>query len=190
MRRYNWPDLLTHLKTYPITAWYTVPSIWLRIAKSPAITTHLRHLEGVSTGAAPMDGDLMKSVNRKVGSGRDALIGQTWGLSETTGAVTMMPREEEGDETGCIGRILPGVELRLVDEGFHDVGDGEEGELVVRSCLVTNGYFRNESATREAFREGWFCSGDVGVLRGGKFYVVDRKKVSCALHTFCLLVWG
>ena len=98
----------------------------------------------------------------------------------------MMPREEEGDETGCIGRILPGVELRLVDEGFADVGEGEEGELVVRSVLVTNGYFRNEEATREAFREGWFCSGDVGVLRGGKFYVVDRKKVSCALRTFCL----
>ena len=179
MRRYTWPDLLLYLKQYPITAWYTVPSIWLRIAKSPSITDHLQHLEGVSTGAAPMDGELMKGVNRKVGDGRQALIGQTWGLSETTGAVTMMPKGEEGDDTGCIGRILPGVELRIVDEGMADVLDPEreEGELLVRSCLVTNGYFNNAKATREAFHEGWFCSGDIGVMRKGKFYVVDRKKV-------------
>ena len=171
MRRYVWDDLLVYLKRYPITAWYTVPSIWLRISKSPEITDHLRHLEGVSTGAAPMDGALMQGVNRKVADGKQALIGQTWGLSETTGAVTMMPKDEEGDDTGCIGRILPGVELRVVDEEMRDVPNPEaqEGELLVRSVLVTNGYFNNAEATRGAFHEGWFCSGDIGIMRKGKF---------------------
>ncbi|KAK3701214.1 hypothetical protein LTR37_015593 [Vermiconidia calcicola] len=177
MRRYVWEDLLKYLKQYTITTWYTVPSIWLRIAKSPDITDHLRHLEGVSTGAAPMDGELMKNVNSKVGDGKgSALIGQTWGLSETTGAVTAMPKDQT-DDTGSISPILPGVELRLVDENYEDVDpETQEGELLVRSPLVTNGYFENEGATREAFHEGWFCSGDIGIIRGGKFYVVDRKK--------------
>src|SRR6202012_2852718 len=120
MRRYLWDDLLKYFKQYPITSFYTVPSIWLRISKSAEITDHLKHLEGVSTGAAPMDGELMKGVNRKVADGKQTLIGQTWGLSETTGAVTMMPKDDS-DDTGCIGRILPGVELRMVDEDYNDV---------------------------------------------------------------------
>ena len=58
--------------------------------------------------------------------------------------------------------------------------DKEEGELLIRSPLVTRGYFRNEKATADAFKDGWFCSGDVGIRRNGKFYVVDRKKVRCS----------
>lgn len=181
MRRYKWEDLVKYLGMYSITVWYTVPSIWLRISKSPEIRQHLRHLEGATTGAAPMDGDLMKAVNRKVGSGSEKMIGQTWGLSETTGAVTAMPKTEEGDDSGCIGYILPTVEIRMVDENYRDVNpDTEEGELIVRSPLVTNGYFNNPQATKDAFHEGWFCSGDIGVRRNGKFYIVDRKKVSSA----------
>lgn len=179
MRRYQWEDLVRYLSQYEITAWYTVPSIWLRISKSPEVRHHLRHLEGATTGAAPMDGDLMQAINRVVGSGSEKMIGQTWGLSETTGAVTMMPKTEEGDDSGCIGYILPSVEIRMVDEHYRDVDpDKEEGELIVRSPLVTNGYFDNPQATKEAFHDGWFCSGDIGVRRNGKFYIVDRKKAS------------
>ncbi|KAJ7782196.1 hypothetical protein B0H14DRAFT_2960147 [Mycena olivaceomarginata] len=104
-------------------------------------------------------------------------IGQTWGLSETTGAVTAMPRgDADADADGSLSSVLPGVELRIVDGEMRDVEEGEEGELLVRSVLVTRGYFRNEDATREAFWDGWFCTGDVGVVREGRFYLVDRKK--------------
>jgi 4-coumarate--CoA ligase len=102
------------------------------------------------------------------------VLGQTWGLSETTGAVTAV-QAGETDDTGSIGSILPGIALRLVDN-FRDVEPGREGELLVRGPVVTNGYYNNPQATRDAFRDGWFCTGDIGVLRNGKFYVVDRKK--------------
>lgn len=188
MRKYVWDDLVRNLKKYKITSWYTVPSIWLRISKSPEITREdLATLEGVATGAAPMDGVLMKSVNSKVGQGNEKLIGQTWGLSETTGAVTAAQKDDPrgGDDTGSIGYILPNVELRLVDDNGEDIQDPEkeEGELLVRSPLVTNGYFNNPQATKDAFKDDWFCSGDIGILRNGKFYVVDRKKV-CQSHLF------
>jgi acyl-CoA synthetase (AMP-forming)/AMP-acid ligase II len=87
-----------------------------------------------------------------------------------------MPKGES-DDTGSISPILPCVDLRLVDEDFRDVEPGKEGELVVRSVLVTNGYFDNPQATKEAFHGEWFLTGDIGVMRQGKFYVVDRKKV-------------
>jgi len=64
----------------------------------------------------------------------------------------------------------------MVDESFNDVNPGEEGELLVRSPLVTQGYFDNPQATKDAFHDDWFCTGDIGIMRDGKFYIVDRKK--------------
>ena len=110
MRRYEWSLLLKHAKEYEITAFYTVPSIYLRISKSLDVTDQFKSLEAASTGAAPMDGDLQKAANSRLGQG-ETLIGQTWGLSETTGAVTMMPRGES-DTTGSISPIMPNVEIR------------------------------------------------------------------------------
>ena len=85
--------------------------------------------------------------------------------------------------TGFIGRVLPNVEIRQVDDNFQDVQPGQPGEMLVRSPLVTNGYFNNPEATASAFvtlpddpNGPWFCTGDIGVYRNGKFYVVDRKK--------------
>ena len=176
-RKYSWPNMLAALKQHPITSFYTVPSIFLRISKSPEVTDHFKHVVAASTGAAPMDGALMVAANSKLGSGEDPLIGQTWGLSETTGAITMMPKGQS-DVTGSVSPILPSVELRMVDENFNDVGPGQEGELLVRSPLVTNGYYNNPQATKDAFHDGWFCTGDIGALRDGKFYIVDRKKAS------------
>ncbi|KIW67053.1 hypothetical protein PV04_06330 [Phialophora macrospora] len=174
MRKYEWSQMLKFAKVYEITAFYTVPSIYLRISKSPDVKDHFKSVDAASTGAAPMDEDLQKAANAKLGEG-ETLIGQTWGLSETTGAVTMMPRGES-DTTGSISPILPNVEIRMVDDNFNDVEPGQEGELLVRSPLVTQGYFNNPRATKEAFHDGWFCTGDIGVLRNGKFYIVDRKK--------------
>ncbi|KAI4594706.1 hypothetical protein KJ359_007509 [Pestalotiopsis sp. 9143b] len=175
MRKYNWQDLLKYAKQYKITVFYTVPSIYLRISKSPEVTDQFSNLAGAATGAAPMDGQLQKTANQKLGEGKEQMLGQTWGLSETTGAVTAVPAGES-DDTGSIGSILPTVQLRVVDEDFNDVEPGNEGELVLRSPVVTNGYFNNPEATKAAFHDGWFLTGDIGVLRGGKFFVVDRKK--------------
>lgn len=63
MRKYEWNELLKSLKKYKITAFYTVPSIWLRISKSTDITDHFQHVEGASTGAAPMDSKLQQTAN-------------------------------------------------------------------------------------------------------------------------------
>lgn len=162
MRKYSWPNLLRHAKQFKITAFYTVPSIYLRISKAPEVTDQFSWLAGAVTGAAPMDGKLQQSANKKLGAAaaaagspqpRPQMLGQTWGLSETTGAVTAVPAGES-DDTGSIGAILPTVQLRLVDEDFRDVEPGREGELVIRGPVVTRGYYGNPAATRDAFRDG------------------------------------
>ncbi|KAF2497044.1 4-coumarate-CoA ligase [Lophium mytilinum] len=174
MRRFSWKPFLQHMKDLKITSFYTVPSIFLRIAKSADVTDQFRTVQTAITGAAPMDGELQQAVNAKLGTG-DVRISQTWGLSETTGAVTAMPRGDS-DVTGSISPILPNMEMRIVDEGWHDVDAGQPGEVIVRGPLVTQGYYDNPAATQETFHDDWFCTGDIAVDRGGKFYIVDRKK--------------
>lgn len=69
------------------------------------------------------------------------------------------------------------VEVRIVDENMNDVPVGEIGEIIYRGPTVMKGYYKNPSATEEAFRGGWFHSGDL-VRRDdeGFIYVVDRSK--------------
>ncbi|KKZ63402.1 hypothetical protein EMCG_02289 [[Emmonsia] crescens] len=175
MGKYEWKKMLRLVKQYKITSFYTVPSIFLRIAKSPDVTDHFKHLASATTGAAPMDGDLQTAASKKLGDGSQVVIGQTWGLSETTGAITMMPKGVD-DYSGCIGYILPNVELRMVDDDYNDVEFGQPGEFLVRAPMVTQGYYNNPQATEESFHDDWFCTGDIGIQRNGKFYVIDRKK--------------
>jgi 4-coumarate--CoA ligase len=113
MKKYNWSEFLRFAKERRISSIYTVPSIYLRMAKDPEVTDQFKYLMSASAGAAPIDAALQKAAGKKVGSGH---VHQTWGLSETTGAVTAMARGLDPDETGSISPLLPNVELRFVDE--------------------------------------------------------------------------
>ncbi|KPI37517.1 putative acyl-coenzyme A synthetase [Cyphellophora attinorum] len=192
MRKYNWKQFYESVSKFQITFLYTVPSIFLRIAKSPEVADHFRTVETANTGAASMDGPLQRAANSKLGKRvggvgkEETFIGQTWGLSETTGAITAQPKGEV-DDTGCIGSVLPNVEIRQIDtDTLRDVEPGTPGHMVVRSPLVTQGYFGNPEATEKSFvvlpdtpkdpGEKWFLTGDIAVYRDGKFYIVDREK--------------
>lgn len=106
-------------------------------------------------------------------------ISQTWGLSETTGSVTISPWDEfESD--GSLSPLLPNIRMRIVDEAENDVEDGQEEEFIVQGPMITRGYWKNEEATRSSFTvDGeWFKTGDLGLRRNGKIFIIDRKKVS------------
>lgn len=113
MRKYQWQAFLRHMRQYQITYLFTVPSIYLRIAKSADVTDEFSHLKSASTGSAPMDAKLQASASTRLGIAKDALIAPTWGLSETTGAVTMTPNHLS-NEIGSLGPILPCLEMRYM----------------------------------------------------------------------------
>jgi 4-coumarate--CoA ligase len=189
MKKYNWDDFLRYNKTLKITAVYTVPSIILRITKDPRVTDHFKTMYYAAGGAAPFDGNLQKAANKKLG-GPEVTVGQVYGLSETAGALTAPPPGVPRDDTGSIGEVMPNSELRIVDENDKDVTPGTPGELICRGPIVIKGYFRNPTATKNAFRNGWFCTGDIAVEKNGKLYVVDRIKVRIikSLLSFMMLM--
>jgi len=100
-----------------------------------------------------------------------------YGLSETTAPTHINPPHRP--KYGTIGLPLPLTDARIVssEDGTMELGIGQTGEIAVRGPQVMKGYWGNPSATKEAFRDGWFLTGDIGpVDEEGYFTVVERKK--------------
>ena len=67
--------------------------------------------------------------------------------------------------------------FRTVDDDGNDVKPGSPGEILLKGPIIFNGYHNRPEETAKAFRDGWFCTGDIGEMRGDLLYIVDRKKV-------------
>ncbi|MHB8465483.1 MAG: AMP-binding protein, partial [Acidimicrobiales bacterium] len=102
-----------------------------------------------------------------------------YGLTETTGTVSMCRHDDPAEVIATtVGRPLPGVEVRVVDDDGVDTEPGGPGELLVRGFNVMRGYFNNPEATAETIdANGWLRTGDVGFVDGdGNLHITDRKK--------------
>lgn len=85
----------------------------------------------------------------------------------------------EDDDTGSVGRSLPGMDMKLIDEEGKDITDYDvRGELCVRGPTVIGGYLDKEATANSWDKDGFFHTGDVAYCEGGteKWYIVDRKK--------------
>jgi long-chain acyl-CoA synthetase len=143
---------------------------WLRAAQGRDVD--LSSVRLAVSGAAPLPGELLEAFRERFG----ITIQEGYGLTETAPAVTTNALGEEG-RPDSIGQVLPGVEVRLVDEHGRDVEDGDPGEIVVRGPNVFRGYWGRPQETDGAFRDGWFLTGDVAYRdEDGYLHIVDRRK--------------
>lgn len=109
MPKFDFDDFIKYCKTLEISYFFSVPPIYMAIAKHPAVKNQLRHLNFAVSGAAPLNKDTQNEASKKLGE--DAHISQVWGLSETTGTVTHMPPDEKAIG-GSLGYLLPNVTFR------------------------------------------------------------------------------
>ncbi|HMK30285.1 MAG TPA: AMP-binding protein, partial [Terriglobales bacterium] len=90
-----------------------------------------------------------------------------------------VPVDEDAPAAACYvssGRCLPGTEVRIVSALGEDLGEGEVGEILIRSESMLNGYYNRPDLTQKALRSGWYWSGDLGFTLEEELYVVGRKK--------------
>ncbi len=120
-------------------------------------------------GSAPVPVEVLKTFETLFA----CPVIEGYGLSESTCRSTFNPPDAR--RIGSVGLPI-GNEVRVFDDSDREVGIGEVGEIVLRGPNIMKGYYKNEEATREAFRSGWFHTGDLGYRdEDGFFYVVDRK---------------
>jgi long-chain acyl-CoA synthetase len=95
---------------------------------------------------------------------------QGYGLTETSPLITLVEPEQALNKMGSIGRKVPGVEVKIVDDSGNEVPAGDSGELVTRGPHVMKGYFRKREATAARIRDGWLYTGDVGQCSDDGYY--------------------
>jgi acyl-CoA synthetase (AMP-forming)/AMP-acid ligase II len=124
------------------------------------------------SGAAPVPVTLIKAYEAM-----NIEIHQVYGLTECGGPACLILGEDALIRAGSTGRAFFHTEVRVVDEGGHDVRNGEPGEVIVRGPNVMLGYWNRPDATEETIRDGWLHTGDVATMDDDGFVtIMDRVK--------------
>lgn len=103
-------------------------------------------------------------------------LSEGFGMTEASPVITANPFDGSG-RLGTIGIPFPSTDVRIIDETGNVLAPGEIGEIQCRGPQVMKGYYNRPDATADTIREGWLCTGDIGVMEpDGYFRIVDRKK--------------
>ena len=167
-------QLLDVLAEEKVTGIFLVPAQWQAVCAEQQARPRDLRLRVMSWGAAPAPDALLREMSATFpGTQILAAFGQT----EMSPVTCMLLGEDAIRKRGSVGKVIPTVAARVVDENMNDVPVGEVGEIVYRAPTLMSGYWNNPEATAEAFAGGWFHSGDlVRMDADGYVWVVDRKK--------------
>lgn len=177
LRRFTLETYLGTVERHQITDLSSVPPMVIQIIMSEKTKQYsLKSVRFATCGAAPLEKGPQARLQALLD--KSAPFTQCWGMTETTCIVTNFPYPED-DDTGSVGRPLPGIDMKLVDNEGKDITDYDvRGELCVRGPTVIRGYL-DEKATAESWdSDGFFHTGDVAYCArdSKKWYIVDRKK--------------
>ncbi|MFD5141099.1 acyl-CoA synthetase [Streptomyces sp. NPDC058378] len=154
---------------------FAPPTVWIGLANHPEFATRdLGSLRKAYYGASIMPVPVLERLRERL---PELAFYNCFGQSEIGPLATVLgPDEHEGRMESC-GRPVLFVEAKVVDEEGTEVPDGTAGEVVYRSPQLCRGYWDKPEESAEAFRDGWFHSGDLAVRDPeGYFTVVDRVK--------------
>lgn len=164
-----------------VTASLMVPAMLYRLLDAPeARESDLSSLQTMYYGASTIMPARLRQLSERFGN----IFVQIYGSSEHPAAVTMMGKADHlpgpnGDEShlASAGRVVPGVEVLIVDREGRPVPDGEDGEIWMRSHAICLGYLHAPDKTAAEFCDGYWKSGDFGRIDANGFlYVLDRVK--------------
>jgi long-chain acyl-CoA synthetase len=173
LRQFDPKQVLETIQDFKVQRMSVVPTMLSYLINHPDRERFdLSSLEQVNSGGAPMS----EAVRVEFEKLFNCRVVQGYGLSETGGALSGYGPEEDY-VIGSVGRPLDGVEVRIMDFDNRPLPPGSAGEICTRGKHVMNGYFNKSDATREAIRDGWLHTGDVGYVdEQGYVFITDRKK--------------
>jgi fatty-acyl-CoA synthase len=157
------------------TKLFCPPTVWISILRSEAFERYdLSSLRKGYYGASIMPVEVLREIGERLPS---VDLWNFYGQTEMAPVATILQPNDQVSRAGSAGVATLNVETRVVDDEDHAVESGTIGEIVHRSPQAMIGYWNDPEKTTEAFRNGWFHSGDLGVMDAdGYLTVVDRKK--------------
>jgi long-chain acyl-CoA synthetase len=177
--QYKWDleEALELIERERVTSLAAVPTLLRQLLESPLLDRYdVSSLGTIASGGAPVPPDLVASIDRTFES--EVAPSNGYGLTETTGAVAVNAGRTYVDRATSVGLPFPVLDIRVVDPATgealpsHDVG-----ELWFRGPTVSRGYWNDPRSTAESFSDGWFHTGDLGLVDDDGFVsVVDRLK--------------
>lgn len=179
LRRFELEPYLVTIQRFQITELFLVPPLVIALLMSPTTKNYSLHsVRLISCGAAPLKRELQNKLKNDF-CHPDAVFNQVWGMTETSCIATLLP-PSESDDTGSVGRPVPNLDIKLVDDDGNDItAYNVAGEICVRGPTVIPGYFENDAANAQTFdKEGYLKTGDIGYCDASskKWYIIDRKK--------------
>ncbi|CAN5130467.1 long-chain fatty acid--CoA ligase [soil metagenome] len=175
--RFEPKTTLEAMKKERVNFWTGVPAMYWSLLRYVEendfdISNIAGHIKAVTSGGAPMPVEVMKDFEQKF----NVRVAEGYGLSETS-PLACFNHFEKPSKPGTVGQPIFGVEVKCFDENDQEVAHGTRGEVVIRGSNVMKGYYKRPEATAEAFRSGWFHTGDIGIMDDeGYLSIVDRKK--------------
>jgi long-chain acyl-CoA synthetase len=176
-----------------ITTFGGVPTIMWRIVESPNLSQFdLSSVKRASYGGAPAAPELIERIEQVFPNLRKTLA-TAYGLTETASVATALVGEDYFEHPGSVGRPVPTVELRIVDDRGNDQPPRTNGEVWLKGpTVMAQGYWRRPDANAAALSDGWFHTGDIGYVdEEGYLYLVDRAKdmiIRAGENVYCVEV--
>ncbi len=157
------------------TKLFCPPTVWISILRSEAFERYdLSSLRKGYYGASIMPLEVLREIGERL---PNVDLWNFYGQTEMSPVATILQPHEQVSRAGSAGVACLNVETRIVDDDDQPVPAGEIGEIVHRSPQAMVGYWNDPDKTADAFRNGWFHSGDLGIMDDdGYLTVVDRKK--------------
>jgi long-chain acyl-CoA synthetase len=148
-----------------------VATMFHRLLEVPGFTGGPRLRLGIS-GAAPCPWEIAQAWRQRTG----VRIVRGYGSTELFRPLSYLAADPT-DYPECVGRPVPGVEIRVVDDDGHAPGPGEEGELLIRTPAVMDGYLDSTEDTTAVLADGWFRTGDIARITPDSYVtIVGRKR--------------
>ncbi|GAB3392516.1 fatty acyl-CoA synthetase [Amycolatopsis echigonensis] len=165
--------MLRAIEAERVTNLFAPPTVWISLLRELG-STDITSLRKGYYGASALPVEVLGEMKRRLPEMR---FWNFYGQTEMASLATALGPEDQESRPGSAGRAALNVETRVVDDADRPLPAGEVGEIVHRSPHATVGYHGKPEQTADAFRGGWFHSGDLGYLdEEGYLWVVDRKK--------------